>query len=356
MKVKAMVVTEPKHVEMREFELPKTPADHILVKTMVTSVCSSDIKVFKGLTALARYPVIMGHEIAGEVVELGSEAAKYYDLKPGERITVEPYVPCGRCPESRSDYFYHYCPHMGVYGISLTCDKPPYLFGGYSEYFYVVPGAIVHRVPEKMPDSAASLSSVVANGVRWVKTLGKVAFGESVVVSGPGSQGLSSLASALESGAYPVVVLGLTRDAERLALAKEFGAHHVVDVEKEDPIEAVHRLIPGGPNAVIETSGTPKGIKAAIDMVRPTGRVVSIGLSGGLETPIKFDDLVLKSVSVITGLGQAGNVGDAMKIIESGKYPFDKINNRIYKLEDLAQAVKDTEERPEGFIKGAVVF
>jgi threonine dehydrogenase-like Zn-dependent dehydrogenase len=91
-------------------------------------------------------------------------------------------------------------------------------------------------------------------------------------------------------------------------------------------------------------------------MVRPAGRVVTIGLSGGLETPIRFDDLVWKSISVICGLGQAGNVGDAMKLIDSGKYPFEKINNRIYPLEDLARALKDTEERPEGFIKGAVMF
>jgi len=356
MKAKAMVVPKPGQMEMREFEVQKPLPDHILVKTAVTSVCSSDIKIFKGLTPLGRYPLIMGHEIAGEVVEVGNEAAKWNDLKPGERITVEPYVPCGRCEASRSDHFYHHCTHGGIYGINLTCDKPPYLFGGYTEYFYVVPGALVHKLGNRMVDSAGSLSSVVANGVRWVKTLARISFGESVVISGPGSQGLSSTASALEAGASPVVVLGLSKDSERMKLAKEFGAHHVVDVEKENPLDAVHRLIPGGPDAVIETSGTPEGIRAAVDMVRPAGRVVSIGLSGGLETSIRFDDLVWKSISLICGLGQAGNVGDAMKLIDGGKYPFEKINNRIYKLEDLAQAINDTAERPPGFIKGAVMF
>lgn len=356
MKAKAMVVPEPGHMELREFEVQKPPPDHILVKTSVTSVCSSDIKIFTGKTPLGRYPLIMGHEIAGEVVEVGSEAAKWYDVAPGERITVEPYVPCGRCEASRSDHYYHQCTHGGIYGINLSCDRPPYLFGGYTEYFYVVPGTVVHKLGDRMPDSAGSLSSVVANGVRWVKTLGKISFGESVVISGPGSQGLSSTASALEAGASPVVVLGLSRDTDRLNLAKEFGAHHVVDVEREDVREAVHRLIPGGPDAVIETSGTPEGIRAAVDMVRPAGRVVTIGLSGGLETSIRFDDLVWKSISLICGLGQAGNVGDAMKLIDGGKYPFEKINNRTYPLEDLTRAIKDTEERPEGFIKGAVMF
>jgi threonine dehydrogenase-like Zn-dependent dehydrogenase len=207
-----------------------------------------------------------------------------------------------------------------------------------------------------MVDSAGSLSSVVANGVRWVKTLGKITFGESVVISGPGPQGLSSLASAKESGAYPIIVLGLSRDRARLELAREFGADHVVNVEENDPVETVSELIPGGADAVIETSGTPAGIRAAMDMVRRAGRVVNIGLSGGLETPMEFDKLVVNSISLISGLGQAGNVADAMRLIDTGKHPFEKINNRVYRLEDLAQAIKDTEERPEGFVKGVVMF
>ena len=351
-----MVVTAPGQMELQEFELHKTPRDHVLVKTTVTSVCSTDIKIFKGHTPVSRYPLVMGHEVAGKVVEMGSEAAQWYDFKAGDRITIEPYIACGRCSQSRSDHFYHHCSHGGIYGLNLTCDKPPFLFGGYSEYLYLVPGTIIHKQNENVIDSAASISSVVANGVRWAKTLGKIRFGESVVISGPGSQGLCSLAAALHSGADPVIVLGLDKDKHRLKLAEEFGAHHIVNVDREDPVQTVASLIPGGPDVVIETSGTPAGIQAAVKMVRPAGRIVNIGLSGGLETPIKFDDLVWKSVSLICGLGQAGNVSDAMKLIETGKFPFEKINSHTYRLEELPQALKDTEERPAGFIKGSVVF
>jgi threonine dehydrogenase-like Zn-dependent dehydrogenase len=356
MKSKAMVVTAPGQMELQEFELCKTPKDHVLVKTTVTSVCSTDIKIFKGHTPVSRYPLVMGHEVAGKVVEMGSEAAQWYDFKAGDRITIEPYIACGRCSHSRSDHFYHHCSHGGIYGLNLTCDKPPFLFGGYSEYLYLVPGTIIHKQNENVIDSAASISSVVANGVRWAKTLGKIKFGESVVISGPGSQGLCSLAAALHSGAGPVIVLGLGRDKARLKLAEEFGAHHIVNVDKQDPVQTVSSLIPGGADVVIETSGTPAGIQAAVKMVRPAGRIINIGLSGGLETPIKFDDLVWKSVSLISGLGQAGNVSDAMKLIETGKFPFEKINSHTYRLEELPQALKDTEERPAGFIKGSVVF
>ena len=127
-------------------------------------------------------------------------------------------------------------------------------------------------------------------------------------------------------------------------------------MDARDAREAVKALLPDGADCVIETSGTPRGILAAIDMVRAAGRIVSIGLSGGEETPVRFDDLVWRSITLITGLGQAGNVNDAMKLIDTGRYPFEKINNRIYALEDLPAAIRDTEQRPEGFIKGAVVF
>ena len=356
MKSKAMVLTAPGQLDLQEFELGSTPADHVLVKTSVTSVCSTDLKVFRGQTPFVNYPLVMGHEIAGQVVEIGSEVKQWYDFEVGDRITIEPYIACGRCRHCRSDHFYHHCTSGGIYGISLSCSQPPHLFGGYSEYFYLVPGAIAHRQNSQMLDSAASISSVVANGVRWIKTLAAVGFGESVVISGPGSQGLCSLAAALHSGAEPVIVLGLECDEKRLQLAREFGAHHTVNVARQDPVGFLLDLLPEGADAVIETSGTPSGIQAAVKMVRRGGRIVSIGLSGGVETPLAFDELVWKSIALISGLGQAGNVADAMKLIDSGRFAFEKINSHRYDLEELSQALMDTEQRPPGFIKGAIVF
>ncbi len=140
MKSKAMVVVEPNRMELKEFEVSPPAPDQILVKTTVTSVCSSDIKFFHGTFPAVNYPVIMGHEISGRVVEAGPEAKRWYGIKPGDKITVEPYIPCGRCEASRSEHFYHHCDHGGIYGLNLACDRPPHLFGGYSEYFYVMPG------------------------------------------------------------------------------------------------------------------------------------------------------------------------------------------------------------------------
>lgn len=351
-----MVLIEPGRLELQEYEVRPPAPEEILIKTRVTSVCSTDVKVFHGQVGSAHYPVIMGHEFTGEVVEIGSEAAKKYSVAVGDRVTPEPYIPCGHCPWCRTDHHYHNCPTVGLYGISLSCEQPPHLLGGYSEYVYLVVGTLLHKLTPTAPDLAGSLSSVVGNGVRWVKILGQMTFGQSLVISGAGSQGLCALAAAKEAGVSPIVMLGLSSDHARFALAKEIGVDHIVEVDHQDPIQSVVELIGDAPDVVIETSGVPAAIQTAIKMVRRSGRVVSIGLSGGKQTPVTFDDLVWRDITLVCGKGQAGNVADAMRLINSGKYPFEKINNFHYQLSELGRALAETESPPTDFIKGAVVF
>ncbi|MEW5910518.1 MAG: zinc-binding dehydrogenase [Thermodesulfobacteriota bacterium] len=356
MKAKAMVLVKPGHLELREFELRSPGTDEILIKTKVTSVCSTDIKVFHGHVGSARYPLVMGHEFVGEIAEIGSVAAKQYGVGIGDRVTPEPYIPCGHCTWCRTDHHYHNCPAVNTYGISLSCEKLPYLLGGYSEYVYLIRGTLLHTLSPDAPDLAGSLSSVVGNGVRWIKTLGQMSFGQSLVISGAGSQGLCTLAAAREAGVGPIVMLGLSSDQARFALAREMGVDHIVEVDRQDPLQVVPSLLGKPPDVVIETSGISSAIQAAIKLVKRSGRVVSIGLSGGKQTPITFDDLVWRDITLVCGKGQAGNVADAMRLINSGRYPFDRINNFQYKLADLEQALADTEHPPEGFVKAAVVF
>jgi len=337
MKAKAMIVNEPGRMELKEFEIVPPQRDQILLKLGVTSVCASDPKILWGKTSLVRFPVIMGHEIVGRVAQIGEEAAARYGLKPGDRITVETGIPCGHCEWCRTENHYQKCQSAGLYGLTMTADKPPFLFGGYAEYMYLLPGTLIHKVAPDVPDLAASLSSVMANGVRWVKTLGEMTFGQSLVISGVGSQGLATLMAARE-------------------WAKEFGVDFTLNIEQEDPRKVVPKLLGGFPDVVVETSGIPTAIQTALELVKPTGRVVTIGLSGGKETPIKFDPLVDKGVVILADAGQAGNWKDALRMINARKYAIEKISNFTYRLEELPRALEETANPPDGFIKGAVVF
>jgi threonine dehydrogenase-like Zn-dependent dehydrogenase len=180
--------------------------------------------------------------------------------------------------------------------------------------------------------------------------------GQSLAISGVGSQGLATLIAAQECGVGPIAMMGLARDEHRFRLAKEFGADFTVNIEKEDPLEVVPNLLGGSPNVIIETSGAPSAIVAAIELVKMMGRVVCIGVSGRQKTPVDFDTLVVKGVHILADHAQAGNVKDAVRIINSRKYPIEKIHNFRYSLEDLPRALEHTANPPEGFIKGVVAF
>ncbi len=356
MKAKAMVLDSPGHMQIKEFDLTPPQSDQILIKTGVTSVCASDPKIFYGKTPFNYYPIIMGHELAGTITEIGAAASKMYDLKVGARITIEPTLPCGHCKWCRTQYNYHKCRPLRAYGVTMQAIQPPYLFGGYSEYMYILPGSLVYEISENVSDSAAALSSVIANGVRWIKTLAQMSFGQSLVVSGVGSQGLATVIAARECGVEPIAVLGLSRDSVRFDLAREYGADYTINIEKTDPLTAVPDLLRGPPDVVVETSGVPSAIQTALEMVKMKGCLVSIGLSGGKQTSIEFDTLVAKGITIVCDHAQAGNYPDAMHILDSGRYDIGKINNFTYSLEELPRALADTADPPQDFIKGAVVF
>lgn len=357
MRARAMVAVEPGRLELKEFEVIPPGKDQILLKTRATSICASDPKILLNIVPPGgRFPLIMGHEIAGEVAEIGQEAAALHGLKVGDRITPEPMLICGRCEWCRTEFNYHKCRPLKAYGWTMAADTPPYLFGGYAEYMYLVPGSLVHKLEDQTPFLAGCFSSVMGNGVRWVKYLGQMTYGQSLAVSGVGSQGLATLIAARECGVGPIAMLGLGRDQHRFELAKEFGADFTVNIDKENPLRAVPDLLGGPPDVVIETSGVPSAIVTAIDLVKMMGRVVCIGVSGRKKTSVEFDTLVTKGIHILADHAQAGNVKDAVRIINSRKYPIEKMHNFTYSLEDLPRALEQTANPPEGFIKGVVVF
>ncbi len=357
MKAKAMVAVEPDHLELQEFDVVPPEIDQILMKLGATSVCASDPKILSGKVPLmGQFPLILGHEIAGEVAAIGKDAAEIHHLQVGDRITVEPMRVCGHCERCRTEFNYHKCRPMWAYGATMTADNPPYLFGGYAEYMYLLPGTLLHKLDKGVPFTSACLSSVIGNGVRWVKHLAQMTYGQRLVISGAGSQGLAALMVAKECGVGPIAMLGLGRDKKRFELAREFGVDHTINIEVEDPLEAVPDLLGGPPEVVVETSGAPSAIQSALKMVKMMGKVVTIGVSGRKQTAIDFDTLVVKGVQILADHAQAGNFQDAMRIINSQKYAIEKINNYSYSLEELPKALEETTDPPDGFIKGVVKF
>ncbi len=182
---KSMVVTKPGHMEIQEFEIPAIGPSDLLLKVQMVSICGSDPNHFMGLQGDEAFPFILGHELVGFVEEVGAEAAQEYRVRKGDRVVVEPYIPCHRCPFCMTGN-YALCDRRRVYGFSVSASVPPHLWGAYGEFMFVAPGSMVHRISSAPPPEAACLASVIGNGIRWVRTKGKVKLGDKVVILGPG--------------------------------------------------------------------------------------------------------------------------------------------------------------------------
>ena len=242
------------------------------------------------------------------------------------------------------------------YGVGLTCDKYPYLFGAYSQYVYILPGSKIHKIDKDVPAESACLSSVIGNGIRWVRTKAKLKCSESIAIVGAGAQGLATVIAAKEAGAKPIIVLGISNDYKKFELAKEFGADHVINLEKNDPIEEVKKLTGGKlADVVVECSGNRVAIKTAINLARPRKRIVLVGLTGGVDANISTDLLINRELKLIGGHGQNWDVEDAVRIINSKRYAIEKMITHKFPLSDISKAMNFFLEAPPECIRIGIV-
>jgi L-iditol 2-dehydrogenase len=224
----------------------------------------------------------------GTVVKLGSGVDEY---GIGDRVVVEVHAGCGRCERCRAgmytaclNYGLNYDGHnKGHRANGFTTD------GGFAEYAVNHVNTLVH-VPEDMGEEEATLIVTAGTAMFGLDTLGGLIVGEGLVVMGPGLIGLMGVAVGKALGAAPVILTG-TRD-NRLELGTKLGADHVINVKKENPVEAVKRITRGkGVQYAFECSGNPDGLNDAMDMVKRGGRICLAGFPSG-RTPVELGKLV----------------------------------------------------------------
>lgn len=339
-----MVQTGPRALEQREVPLPDIGEDDALLKVEACGICGSDYEQFAGVLP-APYPVIPGHEPVGRIAEIGPKAAERWGVRKGDRVCVEALAPCGACPQCGKGAT-HLCSGRGgiaSYGF-LSLDLAPGLWGGYAEYLYLPSAAGVHRVSDAVDPSIATLFNPLGAGFRWAVTMPRLSAGETIVVLGPGQRGLASVIAAKEAGAGCVVVTGLERDARKLDLAREFGADVTVVADRDDVRAAVREATGGrGADVVVDvTSYATSAVTQAIDLASRGGRVVLAGTKG-LGTPVPdfySDKIVLKELTLMGALGvDRESYGRAVRLIESGRYPLERMHTRTLPLAEAERAL-----------------
>lgn len=340
-KSRGATLLAPSKIEIREYPIPAIPPDGGLVAVEMAGVCGTDVKYYHGRLSLP-LPVILGHEILGRVSNLGPEAAALHGVKEGDRVILKGAKGCGRCADCRRGAA-RFCNKRTGYGRA-SCANPPYLFGGFADYVYLAPDVLVTKVSEDLPAEAAVLvGSVMANGFQWAVRQGGVKMGDFVLIQGPGQQGLACAFAARNSGAARVFISGIGRDAKRLELAKRFGAHRTINVEKENPIEVIRDETRGAmADVVVDVSGSPQAIKASVECLRRQGTLVVAGLTGDTTvTPLLMDKIVWGEIRLqgcYTGDNDA--VDATLRLLEASKFPVQEMVSHVFPLEETERCIQ----------------
>lgn len=342
----AAVLVEPRRIDVQEFAMPRIGADDALVRVLATGICGSDWAPYVGSWMTELPPLILGHEVVGEIVEIGAVARRRWSVDVGDRVVVEESIPCGQCRLCRTGRGYlcdpMHTPDGMRYGLT-PAERAPHLWGGFADYMYLHPRSVVHRMARSVPVEVAPLFIPLSNGIRWVQRDGGCRVGDTVVIFGPGQHGLACVLGARLAGAGTVIVVGTAADDHRLRVATALGADHVARVEDGPVGEQIRALTNGeGADVVIEvTSGAPGVLADAVDSAGVGATVVVAG-SREMRPATNFqpDKLFLNEITLRGVYGHDWlSVRRAIELIESDRFPLAQLCTHTYQLSEVERAL-----------------
>jgi L-iditol 2-dehydrogenase len=352
--MKAWVLGGPEQLTLTEKPVPEPGRAEVLVRIDAIAVCATDIEIIKhGLPAIVdggppfNRNFTPGHEYMGTVVKLGPSVDEF---ELGDRIAVEVHAGCGRCQRCREG-MYTSCLNYG-YAAKGHRANGFSTDGGFAEYAINNVNTMVH-VPDDMPDEEATLIVTAGTAMYGLDVMGGIIAGEGVVVTGPGPIGLMGVAVAKALGAQPVILTG-TRD-RRLEMGRHLGADEVINVTKEDAVEAVQRITKGkGVHYVLECSGAPNALNEAARMVNRGGRICLAAFPGE-PVPVDLAYLVRNNIYVfgIRGEGRSAT-HRAAALMAQKRFDAKLIHTHTFPLAEVPTAIKYARERIEDAIKVVV--
>jgi alcohol dehydrogenase len=334
-----LVLTAPRHFERRHFPLPATGGTDGILRVEACGLCGTDHEQYSGDLA-HRHTVIPGHEIVGIVEKVGRQAAARWGVEAGQRVAVEVFQSCRECAACRAGEYRRCVRHGLATMVGFTdADTPPGLGGGYATHLYLGPDAMLLPVPDELDAVTATLFNPLGAGIRWGVDLPGTANGDVVAVLGPGVRGLCVAAAAKEAGAAFVMMTGLgPRDAERLALAPEFGVDLTVDVAETDPNQALRQAVGAKADVVVDvTAKAPAALGQAVTLARAGGTIVLAGVRGSTATPgFDPDHVIYKELRILGALGvDVVAYRQALDLLVSGRYPFADLPRWIAGFDDI---------------------
>jgi len=316
-------VTQPGKVEIRESPIPTLGESDVLIKVKATTLCGSDLHIFKGKHPAVSLPVPVGHEIAGEVAEVGVGVTR---VKPGDRVTVEPVIVCDEC---------HYC-QRGDYHLCANISFQYRQGQGGLTTDFVALERWVHLLPEGTSYLAGAMIEPLAVAVH-AAGLAKLGAGESVAIFGAGAIGLLILQVARAVGAGEVFITDV-RDA-RLDAAISFGASGAFNSLKVNAVEEILEQTNGpGVQRAFEAVGLETTLTQALQSLQKGGKAVLVGLFENERVGVPANVFVQKEISLTGSQGYHWDFQRAIELVRDGKVDLEKMITHTFQLEQTQEA------------------
>ncbi len=332
--MKAFYITEPGATRLGDLDPPAPSPCEILLKPRLIGLCGTDLSIFRGRNPLVSYPRIPGHEIAATIVETGADVPA--EFRPGIDVTVYPNTSCGACASCKRGR-----PNACKFNQTLGVQRDGAMAG-----LFTIPW---HKVVRASCLSLRQLVLVEPLAVGFhAAQRGRITQADIVAVMGCGTVGLGVIASALSRGA---TVIAIDLDDNKLALAKQVGAQHVINSRIESPHDRLQAITDGhGPDVIVEAAGTPATYRLAVEEVAHTGRVVYLGW---MKEPATFETslFVHKELDILGSRNYIDEFPSVIDVLSKGNFPVEAVISATVTLESASDALREWSDSPQSFTK-----
>ena len=344
--MKAMVLTGIREMEMRKVPMPEIRNENeVLVKMKVVGICGSDVHYYslgKIGSQIVNYPFPVGHEGAGEVVRVGNSVTR---VKPGERIAIEPAMPCGECDQCLENRP-HTCRKLRFLGCPGQAD------GCLSEYI-VMPENSCFKIADSMSYTEAAISEPLAIGVYAVNQSIPMQ-GATIGILGFGPIGMSVILPAIAKGAGKIYVTDLIE--ERLTIAKGCGATWTGNAGKEDIVNQIKKEEPLLLDVIFECCGKQEAMDQAIELLKPGGKLMIIGIPEFDRWSFSVDKLRHKEICIQSVRRQNHSVEEALKLMETRGVNVDHMATHRFSFDQTKAGFDLVTGYKDGVMKAMIDF
>ena len=326
-------------IKVEQVPVPEIGPGDVLVEVKACGICGSDVHIMKGETFPGKSPIIIGHEGAGVVSSVGEAVL---DWKAGDRVVIDCVTSCGTCFNCQRGQD-SICLNRQLTGIHLD--------GALAQFVRVKPRNLIHLPPDIDFETGSLATDAVATPYHALKARAVLQSAESVAIFGIGGLGFHAVKLARLMGASLIIAVDISEAA--LERARDAGADAVIDANKEDPPDTIRRLTDHrGTDVALECVGQSQTVRWAAESVRPSGRVVVVGLGPELLQLMSITEFVRGEISLIgSSAFEIKEIKEILFLMHSGRLDLGSSITKTVSLDQINEALMALSENSGGFIR-----